>query len=120
MRRSMVVATALTALVGATPAWSATVDGIDIHWTSTGNGPQAVIFVHGWTCDSTSWQYQVPAISQQYRVITLDLPGHGKSESPEDGQFSMELFAPAVEAVRVGSAGPVRLPRADRYVPVAP
>lgn len=100
MRRSMVVATALAALVGATPAWSATVDGIEIHWTSTGTGPEAVIFVHGWTCDSTSWQYQVPAISQQYRVITLDLPGHGQSESPNDGRFSMELFARAVEAVR--------------------
>ena len=100
MLRSTIVATMLTALAVATPAWSATVDGIDIHWTSTGNGPQAVIFVHGWTCDSTSWQYQVPAISQQYRVITLYLPGHGKSESPEVGQFWMELFARAVEAVR--------------------
>lgn len=100
MRRSLIIATVLTALVWSAPAWSATVDGIDIHWTSIGNGPKAVIFVHGWTCDSTSWQYQVPAISQQYRVITLDLPGHGKSESPKDGQFSMELFARAVEAVR--------------------
>lgn len=100
MRRSMIIAAVLTALVGSTPAWSATVDGININWTSTGNGPEAVIFVHGWTCDLTSWQYQVPAISQQYRVISLDLPGHGKSESPKDGRFSMELFARAVEAVR--------------------
>lgn len=100
MRISLIIATALTALVSSAPAWSATVDGIDIHWTSTGNGPRAVIFVHGWTCDSTSWQYQVPAISQRYRVITLDLPGHGKSGSPKNGQFSMELFARAVEAVR--------------------
>lgn len=100
MRRSMIIATVLTTLVGATPAWSATVDGVEIHWTSTGTGPEAVIFVHGWTCDSTSWQYQVPAISQQHRVITLDLPGHGQSESPAEGRFSMELFARAVEAVR--------------------
>ncbi len=100
MRRSMIVATVLGALVSGAPAWSATVDGINIHWTSTGNGPNAVIFVHGWTCDSTSWQYQVPAISQQYRVITLDLPGHGQSESPNGGRFSMEIFARAVEAVR--------------------
>jgi pimeloyl-ACP methyl ester carboxylesterase len=100
MRRSMIIATVLTALVGSTPAWSATVDGVNINWTSTGNGAQAVIFVHGWTCDLTSWQYQVPAISQRYRVITLDLPGHGNSESPKDGRFSMELFARAVEAVR--------------------
>ena len=100
MRRSTFIAAVLTALLGTTPAWSATVDGIDIKWTSTGSGPRAVIFVHGWTCDQTSWRYQVPEISQQYRVITLDLPGHGKSGSPADGRFSMDLFVRAVEAVR--------------------
>ena len=100
MRTPLVAAAILTFLVGAGSASAANVDGIDIHWTSTGNGSQAVIFVHGWTCDETSWQGQVPAISRNYRVITLDLPGHGKSGSPKDGKFSMQLFARAVEAVR--------------------
>jgi pimeloyl-ACP methyl ester carboxylesterase len=59
-----------------------------------------VILVHGWTCDETSWKEQIATISKEYRVITLDLPGHGKSGSPKDGVFSMELFARAVEAVR--------------------
>jgi pimeloyl-ACP methyl ester carboxylesterase len=58
------------------------------------------VFVHGWTCDSSSWGGQVPAFSDDHRVITLDLPGHGQSESPPDGKFSMDLFARAVEAVR--------------------
>ena len=58
------------------------------------------MFVHGWTCDSSSWTGQVPAFAKKYRVITLDLPGHGKSGSPKDGKFSMDLFARAVEAVR--------------------
>ena len=39
-------------------------------------------------------------LSKEYRVITLDLPGHGKSGSPKDGKFSMDLFARAVDAVR--------------------
>jgi pimeloyl-ACP methyl ester carboxylesterase len=42
----------------------------------------------------------VPALDKQYRVVTLDLPGHGKSDSPPDGKFSMDLFARAIEAVR--------------------
>ena len=33
-------------------------------------------------------------------MITLDLPGHGKSDLPKNGTFSMQLFARAVEAVR--------------------
>ena len=98
MRRLSVAILAVLAL--ARPVSAASVDGIDLHWTSAGNGAQAVIFVHGWTCDETSWQGQVPPIGQKYRVITLDLPGHGKSGSPRDGKFSMELFARAVEAVR--------------------
>ena len=80
-----------------------TVDGADIHWTSRGTGAQTVIFVHGWTCDESSWREQVPAISQRYRVITLDLPGHGQSGMPAGGMFSMELFARAVEAVRAAT-----------------
>ncbi|HUQ50679.1 MAG TPA: alpha/beta hydrolase [Gammaproteobacteria bacterium] len=81
-------------------ALAANVDGANVHWTSTGNGPQAVIFVHGWTCDESSWSGQVPAFSSKYRVITLDLPGHGKSAAPANGKFSMANFANAVEAVR--------------------
>ena len=43
--------------------------------------------MHGWTCDDTSWTEQVPELSKHYRVITLDLAGHGKSESPKDGKI---------------------------------
>jgi pimeloyl-ACP methyl ester carboxylesterase len=79
---------------------AASVDGLQIHSTTTGQGQKTVILVHGWTCDETTWTEQVPALAKQYRVVTLDLPGHGKSDSPKDGKFSMDLFARAVEAVR--------------------
>ena len=79
---------------------AATVDGIKLHSSTTGSGPKTVILVHGWTCDDTTWTEQVPALAKQYRVVTLDLPGHGKSESPKDEKFSMDLFARAIEAVR--------------------
>jgi len=78
----------------------ATVDGAKVHWSSKGSAKQAVILVHGWTCDESSWDAQVPVLSQKYRVITLDLPGHGHSDPPKDGKFSMTGFARAVEAVR--------------------
>jgi sigma-B regulation protein RsbQ len=79
---------------------AATLDGIQIHSTIKGHGPKTVILVHGWTCDETTWSEQVPVLSKSYRVVTLDLPGHGKSGSPADGKLSMDLFAQAVEAVR--------------------
>ncbi|HUI76905.1 MAG TPA: alpha/beta hydrolase [Bryobacteraceae bacterium] len=93
----------------ATSLSAATVDGLKIHSTTTGKGPNTVILVHGWTCDETTWNSQVPELAKQYRVITLDLPGHGQSASPKDGKFTMDLFARAAEAVRKES-------KADRVV----
>lgn len=90
----------LLSIVLALPLSAATVDGAKVHWSSHGTAKQAVILVHGWTCDESSWDAQVPVLSQKYRVITLDLPGHGMSDPPKDGKFSMAGFARAVEAVR--------------------
>jgi len=91
---------ALAAIMFTAVASAAGIDGADIHWSSTGSGEQTVIFVHGWTCNETAWSAQVPAVSSKYRVITLDLQGHGRSGSPASEKFSMTLFASAVEAVR--------------------
>jgi pimeloyl-ACP methyl ester carboxylesterase len=89
---------------------AASVDGIPIHSTVRGKGPNTIVFVHGWTCDESSWEYQVPVFEKKYRVITLDLPGHGKSGSPSNGPLTMELFARSIEAVRVeAGAGKVVL-----------
>jgi pimeloyl-ACP methyl ester carboxylesterase len=82
-------------------ASAASVDGVSIHSTVRGSGPKTIVFVHGWTCDESSWQNQVPVFEKNYRVITLDLPGHGKSGAPANGSLTMELFAKAIEAVRV-------------------
>lgn len=87
-------------LLAATPAAAASVDDLEIHSTVQGRGDKTIVFVHGWTCDASSWAGQVPAFAEGYRVVTLDLPGHGRSESPEQAEFSMDLFARAVEAVR--------------------
>jgi pimeloyl-ACP methyl ester carboxylesterase len=81
-------------------AQAATVDGVKLHSSSAGNGRKTIILVHGWTCDDTSWTKQVPELARTFRVVTLDLPGHGRSGSPRDGKFSMDLFARAVESVR--------------------
>lgn len=87
------------AMAFAAPASAASVGDLSIVSTVQGSG-KTIIFVHGWTCDKSSWDGQVAAFDDDYRVVTLDLPGHGKSDSPAQADFSMELFAQAVEAVR--------------------
>lgn len=58
-----------------------------------------LFLIHGWSCNETFWLPQREEFRKSYRAISIDLPGHGKSE--EFPQYSMELFARAVEAVRV-------------------
>lgn len=54
-------------------------DGVAIAYEVHGQGPATLVFVHGWTCDRTYWRRQIDAFSADYRVITLDLAGHGAS-----------------------------------------
>jgi pimeloyl-ACP methyl ester carboxylesterase len=105
--RTLVLVLVVGAATAARAA-AASVDGIPLHWTSAGAGPQTLVLVHGWTCDDTSWSGQVPALTSKYRVLTIDLPGHGKSGKIEAARFSMDLFARAVEAVRA-EAGAERI-----------
>lgn len=78
---------------------TADLDGVEVRWVAEGDG-KTIVFVHGWTCEMSVWSEQMAAFNQNYRVIRLDLPGHGESGSPEGEEFTMALYADAVEAVR--------------------
>jgi pimeloyl-ACP methyl ester carboxylesterase len=72
-------------------------DGAKVHYESYGKGEEAVVFIHGWTCDLTFWRGQAP-LYEKRRALLIDLPGHGQSEAPK-GEYSMERFARAIDAV---------------------
>ncbi len=80
-----------------------TLDGNKIHYyemTHKRVEPQAIVLIHGWTCNADFWkENKFP----QYRVLAIDLPGHGKSDKPRL-TYSMEHFARAVNAM-MKSAG---------------
>ncbi len=54
-------------------------DGIHIAYETRGEGTPALVFVHGWSCDRTYWDGQLPAFSRQFKVVAVDLAGHGES-----------------------------------------
>jgi pimeloyl-ACP methyl ester carboxylesterase len=58
----------------------------------------AVVFVHGWSCDSRYWHNQIPYFSKKYRVITIDLAGHGNSGFGRK-VYTTEAFGQDVAAV---------------------
>lgn len=80
------------------PSRYAKLDGSRVHYKSYGKGSEALVFVHGWTCNLGFWRGQVPAFEAKTRVILIDLPGHGESDKPQV-TYTMDLFARAIDAV---------------------
>lgn len=76
----------------------AKLDGMRIHYQNHGKGREAIVLIHGWTCNLDYWRDQVPDFAKRNRVIALDLPGHGLSDKPELA-YSMDLFARSIDAV---------------------
>lgn len=87
-----------TAFAGDGESQYAKLDGARIHYKSYGKGSQALVLVHGWTCNMSHWRDQISDLSKRNRVIALDLPGHGESDKPQIA-YTMDLFANAIDAV---------------------
>ena len=76
----------------------AKLDNTKIHYKSYGKGSNALVLVHGWTCNLDNWRDQIPDFAKRNRVLALDLPGHGQSDKPQI-VYTMDLFANAIDAV---------------------
>ena len=73
-------------------------DSERIAYSVHGTQDISLVFIHGWSCDSRYWQRQVSAFSQDYKVIAIDLAGHGNS-SFDRVDYTMLSFAKDVKAV---------------------
>ena len=74
-------------------------NNLRVRYLIEGKGPMAMVLVHGWTCSAAFWRMQSADFARLYKTISIDLPGHGKSDKPENVQYSINLFAKAVDAV---------------------
>ena len=69
------------------------VNGIHIHYKETGQG-FPIVLVHGYTGNLRNWAFQLPALSQKHRTVSLDLRGHGLTDSPSHAEdYSLERLA---------------------------
>jgi pimeloyl-ACP methyl ester carboxylesterase len=67
-------------------------DNAIINYRISGNGGTSLLFVHGSYIDQAYWDEQVKYFSPHFKVITLDLPGHGLS-GRERKDWSTQGFA---------------------------
>lgn len=70
---------------------------IPIHYTIKGEGP-CIVLLHGFLLSSFIWIDLVPKLSKKNKVVTIDLPGHGKSGCISE-THSMELMAEVVNYI---------------------
>jgi pimeloyl-ACP methyl ester carboxylesterase len=59
-------------------------DGLELRYVEAGSGAPLVL-VHGWSHSATLFYGQVAGLSDRYRVLALDLRGHGFSDKPAHG-----------------------------------
>ncbi|MCB0479969.1 MAG: alpha/beta hydrolase [Flavobacteriales bacterium] len=68
-----------------------------VYFTEKGTG-KTVVLLHGFLENSTMWKFAIPELSKKYRVVSIDLPGHGKSAC-FGYVHTMEEMAEAVKSV---------------------
>ena len=72
--------------------------GVTIDFTDEGKSDTTLLFVHGWCINKTYWQHQVDFFRNEYRVVTVDLAGHGLSGANRN-VWSVEEFGKDILAV---------------------
>jgi pimeloyl-ACP methyl ester carboxylesterase len=73
-------------------------DGLSIAYDVRGKGDTALVFLHGWCGDRAYWRHQADAFAGDYRVVGVDLGGHGES-GKDRKQWTVQSLAADVEAV---------------------
>jgi 2-succinyl-6-hydroxy-2,4-cyclohexadiene-1-carboxylate synthase len=65
----------------------------------TGEGPP-VLFLHGFTGDSTTWEELTSKLRPNFKCISVDIIGHGKSDAPIDPErYAIEKVAEDLECI---------------------
>ena len=84
-----------------------TPDGLHLRYRDQGpRGAPALVMIHGFSASLEAWTPWAERLSGRYRVITLDLPGHGLTRAPATWTPSIDAYADVADdlATRLGVA----------------
>ena len=59
-------------------------DGVTLRYIEAGEG-QPLVMIPGWSQTAAQYSHQIEGLSDRYRVISLDMRGHGDSDKPNSG-----------------------------------
>ncbi len=75
-------------------------DGTSLVYRRTGPADgRPLVLLHGWSADLRCWSPVAAELARRYRVIAVDLRGHGYSDAPLDGYDDSRRWAADVAAV---------------------
>jgi len=72
--------------------------GVRMHYRDEGlaNEP-TLLLVHGFSDSNLTWRPWIERLGDAYRLVSIDLPGHGLTSAPSDYAASIEAYRDAVE-----------------------
>ncbi|HWP60846.1 MAG TPA: alpha/beta fold hydrolase [Candidatus Acidoferrales bacterium] len=70
-------------------------EGVKIHFKEVGAG-RPLVFIHGFGTSLETWRFIAPPLERQFRLVLLDLKGHGLSDRPLDERYSIQAQAEIV------------------------
>ena len=87
--------------------------GIRLHYRADGDPARPLlVLLHGYGDSFTGWERWIPELAPEYRVLSLDLPGHGLTRAPTGYRLTaaglselVESFATALALPRFAIAG---------------
>ena len=72
--------------------------GLNIHYRDQGKRDErVVVLIHGSNASLHTWQPWVERLGKDYRIISLDLPGHGLTGSHPGGVYDYPVFVDVVD-----------------------
>ena len=65
-------------------------DGIVLRYEEAGSG-KPLVCIPGWSQTAAQFKHQLSGLSDRYRVIAVDMRGHGESDKPDNGYTIQRL-----------------------------
>lgn len=73
--------------------------GVEAHWRDEGNpAGKPILMVHGFSASLHTWEKWVALLGGEYRIVSVDLPGHGLTRTPKGHRPTIEGYADFTDA----------------------
>jgi pimeloyl-ACP methyl ester carboxylesterase len=82
-------------------------DGTKLHVEVYGDASRpTILLTHGWSLNTSAWNYIKGDLAERFRIVAWDLPGMGRSQGPQNNDYRLEKMAHDLEAVIRATASP--------------